>query len=66
MNPILAIDVSKSKSVAAIFIKHNQCSVQPFPFNHSATELDNLAQLLNTLESHYNVKPKVVMEATGN
>ena len=66
MNPILAIDVSKSKSVAAIFIKHNHCSVQPFPFNHSATELDNLAQLLYTLETHYSVKPKVVMEATGN
>lgn len=66
MNPILAIDVSKSKSVAAIFIKHHQCSVQPFPFNHSNTELDNLAQLLTTLENHYDVRPKVVMEATGN
>jgi transposase len=66
MNPILAIDVSKSKSVAAVFMNQNQCSIKPFSFNHTNAELDNLCKLLTTLEDHYHVKPKVVMEATGN
>jgi transposase len=66
MNPILAIDVSKSKSVAAVFMNQNQCSIQPFTFNHTNAELENLSNLLTTLEDHYHVKPKVVMEATGN
>lgn len=64
--PILSIDVSKSKSYAATFLSYNQPFQKPFSFNHSQTEMKLLLFALHKLETESGVKPHVVLEATGN
>ncbi|MBF4691482.1 IS110 family RNA-guided transposase [Fusibacter ferrireducens] len=66
MNPVIAIDVSKPKSVAAIFSDRNVCVKKPFVFNHSVSELDQIDLWLNTFKQQHGIQPTVVMEATGN
>jgi len=66
MRPILSIDVSKEKSVAAAFLDLNCPLSKPKVFQHSRKELLKLSAFLRDLEQTYQVKPQVVMEATGN
>jgi len=64
--PVLSIDVSKSKSYAAVFRGYGDVYLKPFPFNHSPTDLNYLTSQLILLEKETGLKPSVVMEATGN
>ena len=64
--PILSIDVSKSKSYAATFLSYNHPFQKPFSFNHSQSELKLLLSALHKLETESGLKPHVVLEATGN
>ena len=66
MKPILSIDVSKEKSVAGVFLDQNHPVGTPKVFLHTRKELLKLSALLKELEKSYLVKPRVVMEATGN
>lgn len=65
MNPIIAIDVSKSKSVAAIFSDRHEYYRKPFSLNHQLKDFEKLHSQLLQFESDFGAKPKVVMEATG-
>lgn len=66
IQPILSIDVSKSKSYAATFLYYNQPFQKPFPFTHSQSEMKVLLSALHQLENETGLKPHVVLEATGN
>lgn len=65
MNPIISIDVSKSKSVAAIFMDRYEHYRKPFTLKHQLSHFEKLHHQLLEFESNFGVKPKVVMEATG-
>ncbi|WP_245640178.1 hypothetical protein [Paenibacillus dakarensis] len=64
--PVLSIDVAKGKSVAAAFLSYQDCMYKPFPFYHSAEDLQRLLTILEELRSASGREPKVVLEATGN
>lgn len=64
--PVLSIDVSKSKSVAALFKGYQESVSKPFPFLHSPSDMSRLTNKLIQLESETGKRPHVVMEATGN
>ena len=64
--PVLSIDVSKSKSYAAVFRSYGDAYLKPFPFNHSPADLNYLIGQLQLLELETSKRPSVVMEATGN
>lgn len=64
--PILSIDVSKSKSVAAVFKRYQVSLTKPFSFSHSPGDLSRLTDQLSKLENETGKRPHVVMEATGN
>lgn len=65
MNPIIAIDVSKEKSVASVFTDRHTCFLEPFVFKHKLLDLERLNSKLMDLSLQFGAKPKVVMEATG-
>lgn len=64
--PVLSIDVSKSKSVAAAFSSYEEPLSKTFSFSHSPKGTDLLMKHLKELELKTGVKPEVVLEATGN
>jgi transposase len=64
--PVLSIDVSKSKSVAALFKGYQQSLSKPFSFLHSPSDMSKLTDKLIKLETETGKRPHVVMEATGN
>lgn len=66
MNPILSIDVSKNKSVAAAYLDMNQPLFKPKVFNHTTNHLHKLIAELGQLKQTYGYSHKIVMEATGN
>jgi len=66
MQPILAVDVSKASSHAAIFLGHNHQLMKPFKFNHSASGIQKVLSLLDVTFKQTGVKPIIVMESTGN
>lgn len=66
MNPILAIDVSKNKSIAATYLDLNLPLTKPKLFNHVRSDLKILLAELSQFEQVYGCIPKIVMEATGN
>ena len=66
VNPVLSIDVSKSVSHAALFLSHGQLYQKPFRFTHSPDGVSYLVDSLRKVELETSVKPKVVLEATGN
>ncbi len=65
MNPIISIDVSKSKSVAAIFTDRHEHYRKPFVLKHQLSHFEKLHSQLLDFESKFATKPKVVMVATG-
>lgn len=65
-NPVLSIDVSKSKSFAASYLAYEKPLSKPFPFPHSQEGTRILFDQLKYLESTTGVKPDIVLEATGN
>ncbi len=65
MNPIVAMDVSKGKSVAAIFSDHHHVIKDPFEFSHEFDDLLSLTETINFLCMPFSCRPKIVMEATG-
>lgn len=64
--PVLSIDISKSKSYAALFRSYGDPYLKPFPFNHCPSDLSYLSSQLKNIERDTGKKPSVVMEATGN
>lgn len=64
--PVLSIDVAKSKSVAAAFLSYGEPIRQPFPVPHTPVGLESVLPLLQLLEQRTSMKPHVVLEATGN
>lgn len=66
MQPILAIDVSKASSHAAIYLELNKPIMKPFIFTHDVKGLKTVFDLLDEISHNIGVKPIVVMEATGN
>lgn len=64
--PVLSIDVSKSKSVAALFKSYHESVNKPFPFYHTSKDMSRLKDRLCQLEIETGKKPHVVLEATGN
>jgi len=64
--PVLSIDVSKSYSYAKPFISYGQPYSKPFSFKHTYDSTKEVLKLLDSLEDETGIKPKVVMEATGN
>ncbi len=65
MNPIVAMDVSKGKSVAAVFSDHHLVIKEPFEFGHEFDDLVALNENIKFLCIPFSTKPKIVMEATG-
>ena len=65
-NPVLSIDVSKSKSFAASFLAYEKPLSKPFPFSNSLEGTKVLSDQLNKLETQTGIKPEIVLEATGN
>ena len=66
MLPILAIDVSKDKSVAAAFLDLNLPISKPKVFYHTKSELSRIIAQLVSIEQAQGVRPCIVLEATGN
>lgn len=64
--PVLSIDVSKGKSVAAAFSAYGNIVRKPFSFVHSPQGVSSLLPLLDQLEEMTQQRPHVVLEATGN
>ncbi len=64
--PVLSIDVSKSKSIAASFISYEEPFSKPFSFTHSPKDTALLLKHLHELERKTGIKPDVALEATGN
>lgn len=64
--PVLSIDVSKSKSFAATFMSYGQPFDKPFSFNHTQSDMGFLLSTLNKMENVSGIKPHIVLEATGN
>ncbi len=64
--PVLSIDVSKSKSVAAAFISYEEPLSKAFSFTHSPKGTALLLKHLQELERKTGIKPDVTLEATGN
>lgn len=64
--PVLSIDISKSKSVAALFKSYHESVNKPFPFFHTSKDMSRLTDRLSQLEIETGKKPHVVLEATGN
>jgi len=64
--PVLSIDVSKSYSYAKPFISYAQPYSKPFSFKHTYESTKEVLNLLDSLEDETGIRPKVVMEATGN
>ncbi len=64
--PILSIDVSKSRSYAAVFLSPGQSYQRPTPFPHTPAGLSSLVNCLTKLEQKTGKRPQVVLEATGN
>ena len=64
--PVLSIDVSKSKSVAAAFISYEEPLSKAFSFTHSPKGTTLLLKHLKELERKTGIKPEVALEATGN
>ena len=64
--PILSIDISKSKSFAAAFISQGQPFQKPISFSNSVTEANSALKLVKKLEQKAKQKPKIILEATGN
>ncbi len=62
IQPILSIDVSKSKSYAATFLSYNHPFQKPFSFDHSQSEMKLLLSALHHLENESGVKPHVVLK----
>lgn len=65
-NPVLSIDVSKSKSFAASYLAYDKPLTKPFPFPHTKEGTKILSTQLKELESRTGIKPDIVLEATGN
>jgi hypothetical protein len=65
MNPVVALDVSKGKSVAAIFSDHHCVIKEPFECSHEPSNLALLCENVDLLCIPFACKPKIVMEATG-
>jgi transposase len=65
-NPVLSIDVSKSKSYAAAFKSYSEPFLKPTSFLHNPKGLNYMLKCLENLETETKVKPQVVLEATGN
>lgn len=66
MQPILAIDVSKDSSHAAIYLELNKSIMKPFVFLHDAKGLKKVFDLLTEVQDNTGIQPIIVMEATGN
>ena len=66
MLPILAVDVAKASSHAAIFLDHHVSNMKPVEFSHDTKGLHQILHLLNSTHSLTGVKPVIVTEATGN
>lgn len=66
MLPILAVDVAKASSHAAIFLDHNVSKMSPIEFPHDSKGLYQIYKLLESTQTLTGMKPIVVMEATGN
>ncbi|KJR44337.1 Transposase [Desulfosporosinus sp. I2] len=64
--PVLSIDVSKSKSVAALFKSYHESVNKPFPFYHTPKDMSRLKDRLCQLELETGKKPHIMLEATGN
>lgn len=64
--PVLSIDVSKSYSYAKPFISYGHPYSKPFSFDHTYDSTKGVLEILDSLEDKTGIKPKVVMEATGN
>lgn len=58
----VGIDVSKSKSMAAVLSSTGEVLAAPFEFHHVEDEMDRFISYLNSLNSDV----KIVMEATGH
>jgi len=58
----VGIDVSKGKSMIAVMRPFGEVVVSPFEVRHTASELNELAKLLKSLDG----ETRVVMESTGN
>ena len=55
------IDVSKGKSMVAVFRPFNEAVAKPFEVRHTGSELRQLADYLKSLDG----ETRVVMEHTG-
>ena len=58
----VGIDISKGKSTIAILSIEGEVIKEPFEFNHSQNDLDNLDSLLNQYSKE---DLKIIMEETG-
>ncbi len=66
MLPILAVDVAKASSHAAIFLDHHVSNLKPIKFSHDSNGLFQICKLLENTHTLTGVKPVIVMESTGN
>ncbi len=66
MLPILAVDVAKASSHAAIFLDHNVSRMNPIEFSHDSKGLYRIYRILEDTQTLTGLKPIIVMEATGN
>jgi transposase len=63
--PILSMDVSKSKSCAAAYLSYGKPFQKPVTVEHSPTGMAFLVNLLEELEEKTRRRPEIVLEATG-
>jgi len=64
--PVLSLDVSKGKSIAAMYLSCNEPVGKPFLVEHTRQGLGTLINELVKLEQKAKCRPEIIMEATGN
>jgi len=66
MFPILAVDVAKASSHAAIFLNNPTSHVKSFEFFHNDSGIQKVFTVLDLTHKQTGIKPIVVMESKGN
>lgn len=66
MNPVIGVDVSKGESHAQAFLDRGVPHGKIFRFNHDLEGLEAFLNYIRGVESAAEVRPTIVMEATGH
>lgn len=66
MNPVIGLDISKGQSEGQAFLNKGQPYGKSFSFLHTQEGLEELFNMVKTLQTNTGVSPAVILESTGH